>query len=299
MIKSILYAGFFAGVIWAQAPGKLEFEVASVRMIQEGTPAPANLLAEFNFGPLNQMEDIGAAARKGANISEPRNPNRILLPFVPLAFVVQLAFGTLGHESVRLRAPDWIDDLSRVYTIEAVTPVGTTGLQAQDMLRNLLIDRFGMKFHTETVLAEVYKITRDERQPLKLKESVGPATLAPPGFKPTRDSDGMPTFPPGVTRLAIFSAHARLQAVNLPMSEIAKFLGSALGADVIDETDLMGKYSFQLDFDPAHNLPPALNVEPAPPLDKALRPLGLALTKRKGEVGITVIDAINKTPSEN
>jgi hypothetical protein len=41
-------------------------------------------------------------------------------------------------------------------------------------------------------------------------------------------------------------------------------------------------------------------LEPAPPLDKALRSSGLALTKKKGgELQVTVIDTINKTPSEN
>ncbi len=275
------------------------FEVASVRVIQAGTPAPGNLLAEFNFGPLNEMEDVVEAARKAAGISEPQIPNRILLPFVPLAFPVQLAFGTLGHESVHLRGPDWMDDNSRVYTFEAVTPAGTTGLQAQEMLRNLLIDRFGMKFHIESKPGDVYEITRDEKQPLRLRESTGPSEMAPPGFKAVRDSDGLPAFPPRVTRMAIFSTHARVQVVNLPMSEIVKFLGSALGAEVIDKTGLTGKYDLLLDFDPGRNLPPAPNIEPAPPLDKALRSLGLALTKKKGEVAVTVIDSINKTPSEN
>lgn len=290
---------FAAAVVGFGQSATPAFEVASVRVIQAGTPAPANLLAEFNFGPLNEMEDAVEAARKAAGMSEPRNPNRILLPFVPLAFPVQLAFGTLGHESVHLRGPEWMDDISRVYTIEAVTPPGTTGLQAQEMLRNLLIDRFGMKFHTESKPGEVYEITRDETQPLKLKEAAGPATIPPPSFRSVRDSDGMPTFPPGVTRLAMFSTHARLQTVNLPMSEVVKFISSALDAEVIDKTGLTAKYDLLLDFDPGRNLPPAPNIEPAPPLDKALRSLGLALTKKKGEVAVTVIDSINKSPSEN
>ena len=127
---------------------KPEFEVASVRMIEGGSSAPVNLLAEFNFGPMNEMADVVNAARKAAGISEPRNPNRIVLPCVPLAIAVQLAFGTLNHMSVHLQAPEWIDDQSRVYTITAITPAGTTASQAQEMVRNLLIDRFatGMKF---------------------------------------------------------------------------------------------------------------------------------------------------------
>ena len=122
--------------------------------------APVNALAEFNFGPMNEMEDVVNAARKSAGISEPRNPNRIFLPYATLAMVLQLAFGTLNHESVHLRGPNWVDEWW--YTIEAVTPAGTTASQAQEMVRNLLVDRFGMKFHTETRSGEVYEITRDD-----------------------------------------------------------------------------------------------------------------------------------------
>src|ERR1035438_6179101 len=116
---------FAPNAIRGQAPAKLEFEVASVRMIEGGSRAPINVLAEFNFGPMNEMADAINAARKSAGISEPRNPSRIELPYVPLAMVVQLAFGTLNHMSVHLQAPDWIDDQSRVYTITAITPAGT------------------------------------------------------------------------------------------------------------------------------------------------------------------------------
>jgi uncharacterized protein (TIGR03435 family) len=297
-LSSLFVLGF--NVSHGQVPAKLEFEVASVRLIDPQTKAPGNGgFAEFNFGPMNEMEDVVNAARKAAGISEPRNPNRVVLPYVPLAMVVQLAFGIGFHQSVHLRAPDWVDDHDRIYSIEAITAAGTTGAQAQEMLRNLLINRFGMKFHTETRLAEVYEISRDNKQPLRLKESTGPAEMAPADFRPIKGPDGMPASPPGVTKLNIFPTHARLQAVNLPMSEVAKYLGSALNAEVIDKTALTGKYDFQLDFDPGLNREPPPYLQPAPPLDKALRSLGLALTKKKGEVQVTVIDALNKVPSEN
>lgn len=286
-------------VTYGQVPAKVEFEVASVRLVDPHSKAPVNGgLAEFNFGPMNEMEDVINAARKAAGINEPRNPNRIMLPYATLAMVLQLAFGTGFHQSVHLQgAPDWVDN--QWYTVVAVVPAGTTAPQAQEMVRNLLIDRFGMKFHTETRLAEVYEISRDNKQPLKLKESTGPADGPPPNFRSGMGRDGIPMFPPGVTRLNIFPTHARLQAVNLPMSEVAKYLGSALYAEVIDKTGLTGKYDFQLDFDPDLNSTPQRYIEPAPPLDQALRSLGLALTKKKGEVQVTVIDTINKTPSEN
>lgn len=280
-------------------PVRLQFEVASVRIVDPQSKPPVNGgLAEFNFGPMNEMEDTINAARKAAGIDEPRDPNRIVLPYATLAMVLQLAFGVGFHQSVHLQgAPDWVDN--QWYTIQAITPAGTTASQAQEMVRNLLMDRFGMKFHTEARPAEVYEISRDDKQPLKLEESTGPATLGPPGFIARLDSDGVPAFPPGVTRLNIFPTHARLQAVNLSMSEVVKYLGSALNAEVIDKTGLTGKYDFQLDFDPELNREPPPYLQPAPPLDKALRSLGLALTKKKGEVQVTVIDRLNKIPSGN
>jgi len=221
-----------------------------------------------------------------------------MLPYATLAMVLQLAFGTGFHQSVHLQgAPDWVDN--QWYTIEAVTPAGTTASQAQEMVRNLLIDRFGMKFHTEGRSAQVYEITRDDKQPLNLKESTGPAEMGPADFRPNLGPDGMPPFPPGVTRLNIFPTHARLQAVNLPMSEVVKYLSSALNAEVIDKTGLAGKYDFQLDFDPELNREPPPYLQAAPPLDKAMRSLGLGLTKKKGEVQVTVIDTLNKIPTEN
>jgi hypothetical protein len=95
-------------VSYGQAPEKLEFEVASVRLVDPHSNAPVNGgLAEFNFGPLNEMKDMINAARKAAGINEPRNPNRIMLPSATLAMVLQLAFGTGFHQSVHLQgAPD-------------------------------------------------------------------------------------------------------------------------------------------------------------------------------------------------
>jgi uncharacterized protein (TIGR03435 family) len=83
------------------------------------------------------------------------------------------------------------------------------------------------------------------------------------------------------------------------MSEVVKYLGSALNADAIDKTGLTGKYDFQLDFDPGLDREPPPYLEPAPPLNKTLRSLGLGLTKKKGEIQVTVIDTLNKVPSEN
>jgi uncharacterized protein (TIGR03435 family) len=57
---------------------------------------------------------------------------------------------------------------------------------------------------------------------------------------------------------------ARRQAVNLPMSKIAKRLGTALRAEVTDKTGLTGNYDLQLDFDPGLNLAP-------PPVQYSLR----------------------------
>lgn len=281
------------------AAGKLEFEAASVRMVTERPKGPVNTLAEFNFGPMNEMEDAINAARRAANITEPRDPNRVVLTDVPMSMIVQLAFGTLNHSSVHLEAPEWVDDHNLIYTVEAITPKGTTRAQAQEMVRALLIDRFGMKFHTEARPGEVYEISRDGRRPLRLKESAGPATIAAPGFTTGPGADGMPTFPPGTSRIFILPTHARLQAVNLPMREVVKFLGSALNAEVVDATGLTGKYSLQLDFDPELNRTPPPNVEPAPPLSEELGRLGLALTKKKGVVQVTVIDALNQIPSGN
>jgi len=54
-------------VSYGQVPVKLAFEVASVRLVDPHSYAPGGL-AEFNFGPMNEMEDVINAARKAAGI---------------------------------------------------------------------------------------------------------------------------------------------------------------------------------------------------------------------------------------
>jgi uncharacterized protein (TIGR03435 family) len=183
--------------------------------------------------------------------------------------------------------PDWID-IER-YDVTAATPGETrpSAEQQMAMVRDLLTERFNLKFHTEPKEFPVYVLTVAKGGP-KLKES------ATPDAQPMLVS----TVFPG-DRIA-------LPARNATMAQFASTLQRAiLDRPVLDKTDLSGKYDFDLEwtYDDTQfggNLPPlAAQTSGKPDFLAALQQLlGLKLESSKATIDAIVMDDVKK-PSEN
>jgi uncharacterized protein (TIGR03435 family) len=155
------------------------------------------------------------------------------------------------------------------------------------MYKNLLADRFKLKFHWETREGPVYWLTVD-KSGLKMKVNSSPEPLKVPISGDALNPDG-------------FIGH------SAAMEYLTWFLGQRLqqdGRPVIDKTGLTGYYDFKLSYLP--ELPPDFPRDRLPP-DAADRPnifqalreqLGLRLEPQKGPAPYFVIDHVER-PAEN
>jgi uncharacterized protein (TIGR03435 family) len=155
------------------------------------------------------------------------------------------------------------------------------------MLRNLIAERFHLKFHTETKELPVYALMVDQNGP-KL---------------PQPHSEGEIS---GKTWIDIQMQHFpqnTWHATFVSMNYFAFRLSQMLDRPVIDLTKLPGSYDFDLNFtrELPPNMPPdaMLNGVPidtsGPTIYEAVRKqLGLKLERQKGPVEIMVIDHVEK-----
>ena len=180
--------------------------------------------------------------------------------------------------------PDWFG--SAPFDVEARAD-RTYGLEdLHTMFKNLLADRFGLRFHIETKQGPVYELVLD-KSGLKMKPD------------PAGGGLNIPITPTGP---------GQFTGTRVPMPYFCWFLGQQEQNDprpVIDKTGLTQFYDFTLKFAP--ELPPgAVLGDDAPPelrslpsLADALQDqLGLKLIPAKGPLQTYVIDRL-EMPTAN
>lgn len=179
--------------------------------------------------------------------------------------------------------PDWFSTAAFDLEAKADRAYGLDDLHT--MFKNLLADRFGLKFHIETKQDPVYELIVDKS-----------------GVKMKADGDvgnlNIPIIPSGPSEFI---------GTKVPIEYLCWFLGQQMQNDpraVIDKTGLTQVYDFTLDFLP--ELPPGVSIDALPPeiqnrptiQDALPEQLGLRLESGKGPVENYVIDHVDK-PSEN
>jgi uncharacterized protein (TIGR03435 family) len=250
-------------------------------------------------------------SRKGAGIRPPRktggpgtdDPGRIHWEVVDLKYLLDRAWKSLYE----VRGPDWLGN--EAVALDATMPASTTELQFQEMLRNLIAERFALKYHTETKEVPGYTLTVANGG-LKMKEStvVAGATDVPPNSVRFKKGDnGFPAFadalPPGRYHAEFGSDNGtRIVCQWCDIPSLAAGLRSRLNAPIKDATGLTAKYDYTLTFarDPEPGAVLAEGANPLPNIFAALQSqLGLKLDRAKVSVEIMVIDHIERTPSGN
>jgi len=212
-----------------------------------------------------------------------------------------------------LSGPGWLD--SERYTISAKIPPGATQEQFRHMLQNLLIDRFGLKFHHESKIVPAYELVVVSGG-AKLRESDAQAAASAPTAPPSRtvavDKDGFPVLPPGVYYLQSFQDGRNRFSARLTISQLAGRLERETGRPVIDKTGLPGTYDLKLDYSveglggqrwvarAQQGLDAGAPDDGGPTLLNALQQqLGLQLEDRKEPFDVIVIDHLEKVPTED
>jgi uncharacterized protein (TIGR03435 family) len=257
-VAVIAAVGIFLASASAAQPPPAHFEAAAIK---PGTP--------------NQ---IGSSTRGGAPGGQYQIANMPLRQWVEIGLSVQ---------DYALKAPSWLDtsrfDLNAKLPNQPVTETSLV-----EMMRTLLIERFGLKWHEEPQTVSGYELVVDKKllaQPATLMERLrGPSW----GSGPTL-----------------------INGTNLPMSKLAELLGTSLGRPVVDATHLSGGYDIQLRWQPTDDAALAserqygkqygVDVDNLPgSASTALREkLGLRLQPAKVAWKIIVIDHIDTQPTPN
>jgi uncharacterized protein (TIGR03435 family) len=224
-----------------------------------------------------------SSGRPGSGIST--YPGRIKIINSPLKFCVQVAWNVKDYQVSG--GTGWMD--TDRFDIDAVAANPFTQEESRKMLQALLSDRFGLVIHREMQDKAGYALVSGRNGP-KL-----PAPIEDPSIMFNRTASGDMT----------------LNAPNVTMTQLAGALSTALGATVVDQTAIEGKYNISLQWTPDSATQPRMmkSGEPAPavPPDAVLGPslftalqekLGLKLESRKVPVEVIVIDRANR-PSEN
>lgn len=195
----------------------------------------------------------------------------------------------LGVQSYRVSGPAWLD--TDHWEIVATAPPTTTNDEAMLMLQTLLAERFGLKFHRENRETSIFALVKTRAESLLTPADHGVGLSLAAGSSGTASIKG-----------------------KVPLSELVKYLTWRLGKPVIDDTGLVGRYNIELEWVPleseagyrrpasgSSNTEAATELTPVgPSLFAALQEtLGLKLESRKASLQYMVLDAVNRSPTEN
>jgi len=189
---------------------------------------------------------------------------------VPLRLMIKAMYRITDAQIIGGEA--WID--TEHYDIDAKVDRPATLDQLHAMFRNLLADRFQLRFHRETRLAPAY-VLAVAKSGAKLKRSDAQEEFDVP-------------IKPGGPQGSI--------ATRASMSYLPFYLSQYLDRPVVNETGLDGYYDFELKLYP--NNGPGLSSRgrgDAPDMDSDIviplrNQLGLTLQQRKAPVELLVID---------
>jgi uncharacterized protein (TIGR03435 family) len=262
-------------------------------VLERATPATEWTIPE----PRPEMPPMSADANPGVEVAtiKPARPDAQGGGFIwdgrelkainnTLASLICTAYNLQSKQIVG--APDWV--FSEKFDVTAKPDMaGRPSLkQAQGMTRQLLADRFQLKFHRDKKEMAAFVLTSLE----------GPPKMTQDTTDPTQEGLG-------------FGPIGTLHVHNAPMLDFTQLLqASLLDRPVVDQTGLSGRWDFVLKWTPDDAQFAAMGVKAPPPSDAGDAPpplytaireqLGLKLSSEKALVDVIVIDHVDH-PSPN
>jgi len=196
--------------------------------------------------------------------------------------------------------PGWLDIERYDITIQSdrkqFGPPGPFGLlppDAAEVVRDLLVDRFKLKVHTE----------KKERNMFELRMARADRKLGP-GLTPSDESCVSIYAPPSpLPRCPFVLGGGRgMQTGHITMEELAVFFSAfpAVSAEVVDKTDLPGAYDVKMSAFIGGGVSDGRGAEdPRPQMFSAVQEmLGLKLERVKGLSNVLFVDHVEH-PAEN
>jgi uncharacterized protein (TIGR03435 family) len=273
------------------------FEVASIKIA-----APVGLVAK-----------TGIWRRRGGPGTA--DPTRLIYQNVPLSELITEAFGVKKYQ-LSMKVATNVTSEAR-YDIQAKVPNGASQQDVNLMIKTLLVERFGLVVHRETLELKGYDLVSASgglRSKASISESSCPAddrgeVPDADSIKMGKDKDGLPQLEPGSKAFLSLYLHVgrRWTGRCQPLSVLSSALEESLGTVVRDRTGLTGTYDFTVTFVPDErivdvpkNPVPIDREDAAPDLFTALRKqLLLNLQPKNIATEVVVIDRVNKTPVAN
>lgn len=245
----------------------------------------ATLSAAFAQQPSFEAASIKpnvSVGRTGSGIST--YPARIKVINSTLKFCVEVAWNVKDFQVSG--ASGWMD--TDRYDVDAVAANPFTREEMRVLLQSLLADRFGLAIHREMQDKPGYALVAAKNGP-KLQPAA-----EDPSVHFSRTSSGDRT----------------LRAPGVSMAQLSSAFSTALGAIVVDQTGIEGKFNVSLQWtpdpseprmgksgEPPASLPP--DAMPGPSIFTAVQEtLGLKLESKKVPVEIIVIDRASR-PTAN
>jgi uncharacterized protein (TIGR03435 family) len=284
---------------WQRAAGgKMEFEVASVRL-NPGPHGPSN----FRLSPDDAYTPTGGLL----------NADFALTTYINFAYKIwpsrEQAQTMYGH------LPKWVQ--TDTYEIHArAAGQNPTKDQMRLMMQSLLKERFGLVVHLDTQETPVLEMTLMKPGTLGRqlhRHQDGPACdvkgTREPGTE-LKDTDMFPSQCGGVEAESGPDQAVLMGSRNATMGAIAEsFEVGRVGRPVVDATGLTGTYDFRLTWTPNRGdfgsafratspAEPAPDPEGTPFLVAVKEQLGLKLKPGKAPLKVMVIDHVER-PSEN
>jgi len=248
-----------------QAATPLSFEAASIKLNPELGPTSGGSCHGIDSPNTPLMERIPLGRCVFTRI----------LGYHLVTYAYGLEDGPLPRNAMIEGVPDWFR--KGIYDVNAKaedTPTATRD-QLLQMLRNLLVDRFKLRFHLQTKEVDGFSLVVDKSSPkFQLAKANSRRTLA---VFPAKGAESGGTKNPPSFR--------EIKAQKYSMANLVIFLAGFVGGPVVDKTGLEGDYDIDLKWD----------TENGPSLFTAIKEqLGLRLVPQKAPVEYLVIDSVER-----
>lgn len=273
VVAALALAAAIATAAQDRPASELRFDTASIRPSAPG-------------GPPISGTTIQANRLRGAKVTL-------------LALIRSVYYGEgLTSDNQFEGGPDWIR--TDRWDIEAVATITPTRAQFNEMLRNLLADRFKVRVRREQRQLPMFAllVARDDR---RLGPKLTSVTVDCAAYKealnklssrPPREP-GAPLQPQTCDTLLVANQGYRLAGRAVELSEFARTLTPYFDSPVLDRTGLPGQYDFELTFvrDP--------QATDGVPLATALREqLGLRVERQQAPMDVVVIESAERPTND-
>jgi uncharacterized protein (TIGR03435 family) len=250
IVAAAVLVVFAAMPLHGQRNDEPKFDVVSVKPNRSPEPGGRNALERGTY--------------EGLNVTVRR---MIALAYMPMPF------------SLIDGGPDWIG--SDRFDVRAKVPDGTPRERLQQMMRNMLAERFQLRTHLEKRPTPIYALIVE--RPGVLGPSLQPAKID--CANPAADRQ------PGVPWCAFQYTEGLLRGRGVTLDQVAGEI--AAGRIVVNRTGLTGRYDVELRWTPDPSITAAADAPPG--LVTAVREqLGLRLQSDTAEMEHLVIDSVER-----